>query len=144
MGIFLNQTDSVLFEQHNKSSPFNSTRYIVLYPQNGGRIVTVDSVASLRPMYWLGSLLHVFSYVERQKFWTVPTLMMAVLTATCVCVCVCCHALRLQYQPINSSYSIIAGVSTRAKFLARVSEGNFSTPAVSQPCRSRSPSCFDD
>ena len=59
----------------------------MLYPQNGGRIVTVDSVASFRPVYWLGSLL--FSYVERQKFWTVPTLMMAVLTAACVCVCVC-------------------------------------------------------
>jgi len=30
--------------------PFNSTHYIVLYPQNGDHIVTVDSVTSLHPM----------------------------------------------------------------------------------------------
>ena len=39
------------FKQHNKSSPLNSTHYVVLYPQNGGRIVTMDSVTSLHPMY---------------------------------------------------------------------------------------------
>ena len=34
-----------------KSWPLNSTHYAMLYPQNGDRIVTIDSVASLRPMY---------------------------------------------------------------------------------------------
>ena len=47
MGHFLKLTDSILFEEHDKSSPFNSTHYIVLYPQNGNRIVTTDSVTSL-------------------------------------------------------------------------------------------------
>jgi len=42
---------SISFEQHDKSSPFNSAHYIVLYPQNGDRIVTTDSVTSLHPMY---------------------------------------------------------------------------------------------
>ena len=32
-------------------TPFNSTHYIMLYPQNGDRIVTIDSVTSLHPMY---------------------------------------------------------------------------------------------
>ena len=31
----------VLLEQHDKSSPFNSTHYVVLYPQNGDRTVTI-------------------------------------------------------------------------------------------------------
>ena len=31
-------------------SPFYSTHYIVLYPQNGGRVVTIDSVTSLHPV----------------------------------------------------------------------------------------------
>ena len=31
--------------------------YIVLYPQNGDRIVTIDSVTSLHPMYGSGSVL---------------------------------------------------------------------------------------
>jgi len=50
-GHFLKLTDSILFELDDKSSPFNSTHYIVLYPQNGDRIVTIDSVMSLYPMY---------------------------------------------------------------------------------------------
>ena len=33
------------------SSRFNSTHYVVLYPQNGDCIVTTDSVTSLHPMY---------------------------------------------------------------------------------------------
>jgi len=33
------------------SSSFNSTRYIMLYPQNGDRIATIDSVTSLDLMY---------------------------------------------------------------------------------------------
>jgi len=49
-GYFLKVTDSILFEWQNKSSPFNSTHYIVLYPQNGDRIVTIDSVTSLQSM----------------------------------------------------------------------------------------------
>ena len=48
---FLKLADSILFEKHVKSSPFNSTHYVVLYPQNGDRIVTIDSVTSLRPVY---------------------------------------------------------------------------------------------
>jgi len=37
-------------------SPFNSTHYIVLHPQDGDRIVTIDSVTSLCPMYAVTSL----------------------------------------------------------------------------------------
>jgi len=48
---FFKLTDSILFELHDKSSPFNSTRYIVLYPQNGDRIVTIDSVYTIIPTY---------------------------------------------------------------------------------------------
>jgi len=56
-GHFLKLTDSILFEQHDESSPFNSTQYIVLYPQNGDRIVIIDSVTSLHSMYWSASRL---------------------------------------------------------------------------------------
>ena len=49
--IFLKIMDSNLFEQHDKSSHFNSAHCVVLYPQNGDRIVTIDSVTSLHPMY---------------------------------------------------------------------------------------------
>jgi len=38
-GHFLKLIDSILFKQHDKSSPFNSTHNIVSYPQNGDRIV---------------------------------------------------------------------------------------------------------
>jgi len=31
--------------------PLNSTHYAMLYPQNGDRIVAIDSVTSLHPMY---------------------------------------------------------------------------------------------
>jgi len=34
----------MLFEEHVKYSPINSTHYAKLYPQNGERIVTIDSV----------------------------------------------------------------------------------------------------
>jgi len=44
-----------LSEQHGKSSPFNSTHCSVLYPQNGDRIVTIDSVTPVRRMYKDGS-----------------------------------------------------------------------------------------
>ena len=42
--------------QCEKSSPFNSTHYIVLYPQNGDRIVTIYSVTSLHPVYSFGGV----------------------------------------------------------------------------------------
>jgi len=35
----------------NKSSPINSTHYVMLYPQNGDSFVTIDSLTSLHPMY---------------------------------------------------------------------------------------------
>jgi len=41
----------MLFKYHEKSSPLNSTHYAVLYPQNGDRIVAIDSVPSLNHMY---------------------------------------------------------------------------------------------
>ena len=47
MDIFVEQLIRLLFEKHDKSSPFNSTHYIVLYPQNGDRIVTANSVTAL-------------------------------------------------------------------------------------------------
>jgi len=50
-GHFLKLTDSILSEQHDKSSSFNRTYYVVLYPQNGDRIVTIDSVTSFHPVY---------------------------------------------------------------------------------------------
>ena len=33
------------------SLPFNSAHYIMLYPQNGDRILTIDSVTTLHPVY---------------------------------------------------------------------------------------------
>jgi len=57
-GHFLKVTDSILFEQHDKSSPFNWTHYIVLYPQTGDRIVTVDSVTSVHPMYCMSCVFY--------------------------------------------------------------------------------------
>ena len=50
-GHFLKLTDSISFEQHDKYSPFNLTHHVVLYPQNGDRIVAIDSVTSFHPMY---------------------------------------------------------------------------------------------
>jgi len=50
-GHFLKVTDSTLCKENDKSSPFNSTYYIVLYPQNGESIVTIDSVTSLHPVH---------------------------------------------------------------------------------------------
>jgi len=41
----------MLFKQHDKSLPLNFTHYATLYPQNGDRIVTIDSVTSFHPMY---------------------------------------------------------------------------------------------
>ena len=50
-GHFLKQTDPIISEQHYKSSLFNSAHNVVLYPQNGDRIVTIGSVTSFHPTY---------------------------------------------------------------------------------------------
>jgi len=57
-GQFLKLTDLILFEQHDKSPPFNSTHYIVLYPQNGDSVVAIDfcDVTSLYTCSEPGSL----------------------------------------------------------------------------------------
>jgi len=41
----------MLFKQHDKSSPLNSIRYAMLYPQNDDHIVAIDNATSLHPMY---------------------------------------------------------------------------------------------
>ena len=41
----------MLFKWHNKTSPLNSTHYAKLYPQNGDRIVAINSVTSFHPVY---------------------------------------------------------------------------------------------
>ena len=57
--------------------PFNSAYYIALYthnpPQNGDRIVIIDSVTSLRPMY---NFRHIalFSRFSASLFWSVDSL----------------------------------------------------------------------
>jgi len=40
-GHFLKLNDPVLFELHDKSSPFNSMHYVMLYARNGDRICGV-------------------------------------------------------------------------------------------------------
>ena len=49
---------SVLFKQHDKSSPLNSTHY-ALYSQNGDRIVATDSVTSVHSMYTIADVTSV-------------------------------------------------------------------------------------
>jgi len=50
MDIFLNWL--IEFYLNNTINPRHLTQYnIVLYPQNGDRMVTTDSVTSLHPMY---------------------------------------------------------------------------------------------
>jgi len=45
----------MLFELHDKSSPFNSTHYIVLYSKNGDTVMTTASVTSPPYVYqWTG------------------------------------------------------------------------------------------
>ena len=48
-GYFRKLTDLILCELFHKSSLFNSTHHVKLYPQRGDRIVTIDSVTSLLP-----------------------------------------------------------------------------------------------
>jgi len=47
MDMFINQLIQFCVNNSHKSSPFNSTHHVELYPQNGDRIVTIDSVTSL-------------------------------------------------------------------------------------------------
>jgi len=61
---FLKLTDSILFEQHDKSLLFKSTHYIALYPQNGDRIVAIDSMTLLHPCIQIHALTH--SLTDRQ------------------------------------------------------------------------------
>jgi len=51
MGHFRKLNDSIFVEKLDKSSPFNRTHYVVLYPQNGDRALTIDAVTSLHPVY---------------------------------------------------------------------------------------------
>jgi len=41
----------MLFKKHDKSSAVYSTHCAMAYPQNGDRIVAIDSVTSLHHMY---------------------------------------------------------------------------------------------
>ena len=44
-------TGKILFKIHGKSSPIKFTDYAKLYPQNGERVVTIESVTSFHSMY---------------------------------------------------------------------------------------------
>jgi len=56
------------FELHGKYSPTNSTHFAKLYPQNGERVVNIDSVTSFHPEYTSHSFLSnlLFWYAIRQ------------------------------------------------------------------------------
>ena len=43
--------ESYYYYYYHKSSLLNSTHYAMLYPQNGDRIMAIDSVTSLHPLY---------------------------------------------------------------------------------------------
>ena len=47
---------------------FSSTRYIVLYPQNGDRIVTIGSVTSFHAMYWIICATNISSTKQYQTY----------------------------------------------------------------------------
>jgi len=51
MDIFLNRLIRFYLNNTLNLRPVNFTHYAVLYPQNGDRIVTIDYVTSLYPMY---------------------------------------------------------------------------------------------
>ena len=48
---FHKSKDRMLFKQYDNSSPLNSTHYAMIYPQNGDRIVAIDSVTSPPSVY---------------------------------------------------------------------------------------------
>jgi len=51
MAISLNQLNQFYLNNTINLPPLNSTYYTVLYPQNGDRIVNIDYVTSLHPIY---------------------------------------------------------------------------------------------
>ena len=51
MDIFINQRIECYLNNTIKSSLLNSTHYAMLQPQTGDRIVAIDSVTSLHPVY---------------------------------------------------------------------------------------------
>ena len=57
----------ILLEKHDQSSSFNSRRYIVLYPRNGDRIVTIDSVTLLHPSHPFNGPLSGTTQVSRYQ-----------------------------------------------------------------------------
>ena len=61
-GHFLKLSDSVLFASHDKCLPFSSTHYVLLYPQNGDRNVTIDYVTSLHR--WSRKARHVLTPLQ--------------------------------------------------------------------------------
>jgi len=58
MAISLNHPNQFYLNKTLNLRPHNSTNYAVLYPQNGDRIVNIDYVTSLRPIYWVQLWLH--------------------------------------------------------------------------------------
>jgi len=64
--IFINQRIEFCLNNTKKSSLLKSTHYIVLYPQNGDRIVTVDSVTSyFLPIWWVSPRASGYHIFER-------------------------------------------------------------------------------
>jgi len=51
MDIFVNQLIQFYLNNARNLRPLKSTHYTVLYAQNGVRIVTIDYVTSLYPVY---------------------------------------------------------------------------------------------
>ena len=51
MDIFLNRLIRFYLNNTLNLCPVNSTHYAVLYPKNDDRIVTIDYVTSLHPIY---------------------------------------------------------------------------------------------
>jgi len=54
--IFIKQRIECCFSNTTHLRPHNSTHCAMLYPQNGDRIVAIDSVTSLHPMCWLAEI----------------------------------------------------------------------------------------
>jgi len=98
MDIYVTVTDSFLCEELHKSSHFNATHHAKLYPQHGGRIVTVDSVTSLHPCYTASVLFYVevmYDCVGVQRMATTST-------DDIVCVLEVCTGMEFQSNPARS------------------------------------------
>jgi len=65
---FHKPADRMLFKQHDKSSPLNFTHYAKLYPQNGERIVTIDSLTSFYPMHTQGDSDVILFHIHACRF----------------------------------------------------------------------------